>query len=482
MARPEVGSSGLVRHLVDLRPGEAAPVFWSCLYFFSLLAAYYIIRPLRDEMAVEGGVQNLPWLFTGTLAAMLLVNPLFGGLVARLPRRRFISLTYRFFAANTVAFLLALWLLPERGVWVGRVFYVWTSVFNLFVVSIFWSFMVDLFTTRPAARLFGLIAAGGTAGGIAGSGLTAILAQVVPPLWLLPLVVGFLEIALYCVRRLGRLEAELRAATSGEPGEAARASTRLGHVRGGAAAGEAIIGGSPLAGIRQAFQSSYLFGISVFMVLFTVTATFLYFQQAELVAAAYQDRAARTAFFARIDLAVNVLTLLIQVFLTGRVVRRLGVTLTLTLLPALSLAGFLWLGLQPTLSLMVVIQVLRRAGNFAVAHPAREILYTVLPREEKYKAKAFIDTFVYRAGDQIGAWSYAALGGMGLTLSGVSLVGVPLSGLWLLVAAWLGIRHRRLASAGAHGGHASGVGSADPLSSAGLSAPARTPDAGRRPA
>jgi AAA family ATP:ADP antiporter len=451
MARPDVGSKGLLS-LVDVRPGETVPVFWACLYFFSLLAAYYIIRPLRDEMAVEGGVQNLPWLFTGTLVAMLLVNPLFGGLVAKLPRRRFISLTYRFFAANTLVFLAALWLLPEHGVWIGRVFYVWTSVFNLFVVSIFWSFMVDLFTTRPAARLFGLIAAGGTAGGIFGSGLTAVLAQKVPPVWLLPGVVIFLEVALYCVRRLGRLEPELRTLTAGDqdgpggrPAESKAPSGALSRP------GEAVIGGSPLAGIRQAFQSPYLLGISVFMLLFTVTATFLYFQQAEMVAAAYQDRAARTAFFARIDLAVNVLTMLIQVFLTGRLVRWLGVTLTLALLPAVSVAGFLWLGLQPTLALMVVMQVVRRAGNFAVAHPARELLYTVLPREQKYKAKAFIDTFVYRAGDQLGAWSYAALGAWGLTLSGVSLAAVPLSALWLLVAVWLGIRHRSLVSAGSTG-------------------------------
>jgi AAA family ATP:ADP antiporter len=451
MARPDVGSKGLLL-LVDVRPGEAVPVFWACLYFFSLLAAYYIIRPLRDEVAVEGGVQNLPWLFTGTLVAMLLVNPLFGGLVAKLPRRRFISLTYRFFGANTLVFLAALWLVPEHGVWIGRVFYVWTSVFNLFVVSIFWSFMVDLFATRPAARLFGLIAAGGTAGGIFGSGLTAVLAQTVPPVWLLPGVVIVLEVALYCVRRLGRLERELRGlATGDQDGPVGRPAESKAPWGAFSHPGEAVIGGSPLAGIRQAVQSPYLLGISVFMLLFTVTATFLYFQQAEMVAAAYQDRAARTAFFARIDLAVNVLTMLIQVFLTGRLVRWLGVTLTLALLPAVSVAGFLWLGLQPTLALMVVMQVVRRAGNFAVAHPARELLYTVLPREQKYKAKAFIDTFVYRAGDQLGAWSYAALGAWGLTLSGVSLAAVPLSGLWLLVAVWLGIRHRSLVSAGATG-------------------------------
>lgn len=421
------------RLLGDIRPGEGGPVLWASLYFFCLLAGYYIIRPLRDEMAVEGGVENLPWLFTGTLLAMLAVNPMFGALVARLPRVRFITLTYRFFSANTLVFLALLWLLPEHSVWTGRAFYVWTSVFNLFIVSVFWSFMVDLFRSSTASRLFGLIAAGGTLGGVAGSAFTALLAERIPTMLLLPMVVLFLEAALYCMRRLTGLTAGADSGALGArtgPGQDFRPADPPYPA--------AVIGGSPFAGIRLALSSPYLLGISIFMLLFTLTATFLYFQQAELVQANYADRAARTAFFARIDLAVNGLTVLTQLFLTGRIIRGLGVTLTLAALPAASLAGFLWLGLYPTLAMMVAFQVVRRAGNFAVARPARELLYTVLPREAKYKAKAFIDTFMYRAGDQAGAWSYAGLTAAGLTLAGVSFVAVPLSAVWLAVAWWLG--------------------------------------------
>lgn len=410
----------LLRRVIDVRPQEVRALAWSWLYIFSVLSSYYIIRPIRDEMGVAGGIENLPWLFTGTLIGMIAVNPPFAALVTKLPRARFISLTYRFFMANLLLFCLMLMLATaEQNIWIGRIFFIWSSVFNLFVVSVFWALMVDVFDSEQAKRLFGFITAGATLGGILGSGLTATLAQQLGSTYLLLGSVLLLEIAVLGVRRLSRLSEAL-------------------HHRPIALGEETPIGGEVLSGITHSFKSPYLLNVSLYVLLFTITSTFLYFQQATIVKESFADRAARTAFFARVDLLVNVLTLGTQIFLTGSILRLLGVALTLTLLPALSVLGFFTLGLAPTMAIIVIFQVLRRAGNFAVARPAREVLFTVVPREDKYKAKSFIDTVIYRAGDQIGAWSYGLLSFLGLGMAGIAFVAVPISVAWLLNGFWLG--------------------------------------------
>jgi ATP:ADP antiporter, AAA family len=419
----------LLRRVVDIRPAEVAAVMWAWLYFFSVLSAYYVIRPIRDELGVAGGLENLPWLFTGTLLGMILANPPFAALVARLSPVRFIATTYRFFNLNLLVFLLLLaYTTGAANAWTGRIFYIWGAIFNLFVVSVFWGFMVDVFSNEQSRRLFGMIAAGGTIGGIAGSSITSGLATHVGRSILMLASVALLELAVFSVGRLSRLSKALR-------------EKHAGH------APEQIIGGGPLAGLTHTLKSPYLLNIALYMALFTILSTFLYFQQAAIVQHAFAGRAQRTAFFANVDLAVNVLTLVIQLFLTGRILKMLGVAVTLTLLPAVSVAGFGALGLSPTLWALVALQVLRRAGNFAVARPTREILFTVLPREDKYKAKGFIDTFVYRAGDQIGAWSYALMGLFGLGVAGVSFAAVPISAAWLLNGLWLGRRQEKLAQA-----------------------------------
>ncbi len=432
-AAPEAPSGGLLfrllRRVVDIRPAEVAPVMWAWLYFFSVLSSYYVIRPIRDEVGVAGGIENLPWLFTGTLCGMILANPPFAALVARLAPVRFISTTYRFFNLNLLLFLVLLgYTTGAANLWTGRVFYIWGAIFNLFVVSVFWGFMVDVFTNAQSRRLFGMIAAGGTLGGIAGSSITSMLATHVGRSVLMLASVALLELAVFSVKRLARLSKAMR-------------EKQTGNVP------EQVIGGGALAGLTRAVQSPYLLNIALYMALFTILSTFLYFQQAAIVQQTFTDRAHRTAFFANVDLAVNVLTLLVQLFLTGRILKLLGVALTLTVLPTISIIGFAALGLSPTLWALVVLQVLRRAGNFAVARPTREILFTVLPREDKYKAKGFIDTFVYRAGDQIGAWSYALMGAFGLGVAGVSFAAVPIAAAWLLNGFWLGRRQERLAEA-----------------------------------
>ncbi len=422
----------LLRRLAPLagaRPEEARLVLLSAAYFFFILSAYYVIRPIRDDVSVSGGVHNIPWLFTATLVGMLIAHPVFGAMTSRWPRRRFVALAYRFFMLNLVAFHALLTAFPdgEAHIWIGRVFFVWTSVFNLFVVSIFWSFMTDVHPPGRGRRLFGLIGVGGTLGSVLGSSITAALVGVLGPALLLWVSALLLECAVRCLTALDRSVA-LR-----DPDRPAA---------GTAAAGRAV-GGRTLDGVRRVFRSPYLSGICAFMLLFTVGSTFLYNIQAEILSQFEETR--RTSLFARIDLAVNALTLATQLFLTGRLMKWLGVGALLALVPMISMAGFVALALSPALGVFAVFQVLRRAGNFALAVPAREVLYTVLPRADKYKSKNFNDTFVYRAGDQVGAWSFAGLASLGATTAVAAWSMAPLAGVWLVLALWLGKRQRALA-------------------------------------
>lgn len=416
----------LVQKAVDIRPEEVGLAFLSGAYFFLVLTSYYIIRPVRDEMGVAGGVENLAWLFTGTLAGTLMVHPLFTWVVSRYPRKQFIPIAYRFFAANLIVFFFVFRWVPEGGfVWVGRIFFNWTSVFNLFVVSVFWAFMADIFRSEQGKRLFGFIGVGGTLGAILGSGLTAFLAEALGPVNLLLLSALFLELALRCVRVLGR-----RVTATG-----LRAREDE----------EVPLGGGVWAGVTSAVKSPYLLGIILFMLLFTFSSTAMYFQQASIVALHFTDPGSRTALFARIDLLVNVLTLVTQVFLTGRIIKWMGLGVALAALPLVTVVGFAWLGAMPTVGVLMVVQTLRRGWNYGLMKPALEALYTVLPREDKYKAKNFIDTSVYRAGDQLGAWSYNGLLALGMGLAGLAFLNIPVAGIWLGVGLGLGWAQRKRA-------------------------------------
>ena len=416
---------------MTIEPAEAQVVLWCWLYIFVVMSSYYIMRPLRDQMGVAGGVNNLQWLFTGTLLGILALNLPFAYLVKTLPRSRFIPLAYRFFAANIILFAIALLAAgPEQTVWVGRVFFIWLSVYNLFVVSIFWQMNVDLFSPEQGKRLFGFIAAGATIGAVVGSATTATLARHVPPTALLLGAAVLLEVAVFAVGRLARLSPTL-------------------HHRPQETREERPIGGGVLSGIINALRNPYLLNISCFILLFSITSTFLYFQQLGIVSRTLADRGAQTAFFATIDLTVNCLTLAIQLFFTGRIVVLLGVAVSLALLPALTIAGFGTLAALPNLTTIAVFQSIRRAGDYAIARPTREILFTVLPREDRYKTKSFIDTFVYRLGDQVGAWSVALLRSFGNDVATVAMVAMPVAALWLINALWLGRREASLAQAAA---------------------------------
>ena len=411
----------LLRKVVDVKAEEVRALGLGFIYYFLILSSYYVIRPIRDDFGAAGGIENLPWMFTGTLVTMLIANALFAALVARFSRRRFIPIAYRFLIANLlIFFVLLLTISKGQQVWVGRAFFVWTSVFNLFVLSVFWAFMVDVFSTDQGKRLFGFISVGGTLGAIVGAAITATLVQKVGTLNLLLISAVLVELSAQCVRLFPKT-----IAGSGVPIKKSDVA-------------ESPVGGGIWAGIVHNVSSPYLLGISAYMLLYALTSTLLYFQQVGIAASAYPDRSARTAFFAQIDLLVNILTVLVQAFLTGRLLKWFGVGVTLAILPALSIVGFTTMGLVPTLAVLVVFLTLRRAGNFAIARPARETLFTVVSREDKYKAKNFIDTVVYRAGDQIGAWTSKALTSSGLALTGVSWVALPIAAGWLCASLWLG--------------------------------------------
>jgi len=422
-----------LRRAVPATPQERAAVLWSFAYFFTLLAGYYVLRPLRDEMGIAGGVKALPWMFTATFVTLLVAQPLYGALVARLPRRLFIPLVYHFFFANLVLF----WLLLTNGVAtviVARVFFVWVSVFNLFAVAVFWSFMADLFTSEQGKRLFGFIGAGGTAGALLGPVITIGLSAPLGPINLLIAAIVFLELAVFCVHQL----------------------ERTANARETSPPDERRVGGSAFAALSELIRSPYLLGIGGWVSLLSFGATILYLVQANIVAATVHDASAQTRIFAGIDLVVGLLTLATQIFATGRLLRRFGTGAAAGALPAVYVVGFAALALAPRLIVVVVTQVAQRWMNFAIANPARQVFFTVVAREEKYKAKNLIDVVIYRGSDALYGWVFDSLQALGLKLGAIALCALPVAAGWLILSAALGRtqeRHAtRLVTASAQGG------------------------------
>ena len=404
-------------------PEERAAALWSFAYFFTLLAGYYVLRPLRDQMGIAGGVKALPWMFTATFVTLLVAQPLYGALVARLPRARFIPIVNHFFVANLALFWLLLTLDIEK-VLVARVFFVWVSVFNLFVIAVFWSFMADLFTSEQGKRLFGFIGAGGTAGALLGPVITIALSVPLGPVNLLIAAMVFLELAVFCVHRLERT-----------------ANTQQGPGR-----DERHIGGSAFAALPELIRSPYLLGVGAWVSLLSFGATILYFMQANIVAATVHGAGAQTRIFASIDLAVGLLTLATQVFATGRLLKRFGTGATAGALPAVYVAGYAALALAPSLAVVVVVQVVQRWMNFAIANPARQVFFTVLAREEKYKAKNLIDVVIYRGSDALYGWVFDSLQALGLKLGAIALCALPVVSGWLVLSAALGRTQERRAA------------------------------------
>ena len=412
----------------------------SAAFFFCALASWFVLRPMRDAVAAGTTPAQLSMLFVGTLTVTLIANPLFWTLVVKFPPRKFIPISYHVIVASLVVFYVLLrFVAGHEGsttdLWIGRGFFVWTSMFNLFVTSLFCSFMADVFKSEQAKRLFGFIGVGGTFGSIAGSAATAALAKQIGSVNLLLVSCVLLELAVLAVTRFPVSSSS--AVTEDEAPEA-----RLERL---AALNARPVGGSIWAGFTRTMQSPYLLGIAVFLVLFTIGSTFLYFEQSSIVGANYADRASRTVILAKIELAVQILTVLAQIFFTGRIIKWFGLVAALAFLPFISMIGFGALANLPAFGALAAFVIARRAGNFALTNPGMEVLFTVVPREDKYKAKSFIETFVYRGGDQLGAWTFAGLTAIGLSLAGIAWVAVPISAAWLALAIWLARRQAAMA-------------------------------------
>lgn len=419
----------LISKFVELRDDtEQAGMLWATAYGFFIMFSYYILRAVRDEIS-SADRGNLQILWTVVFLAMMVAVPLYSWLTSKFSRGVFVPLANRFFIACLVGFWLCLVLLPEDSrPWIDRVFYVWTSVFALFVVTVFWGLVADCFTNQQGKRLFAFIAVGSSIGGLLGSSVTASLAESVPVFSLLLIACVPLEFASWCAKVLHR-----RFGTGSVTVEGER---------------DRVVEGTALSGMKAVFKSRYLMGIAAFIALMTFVSTILYFQQAHLIAQAFEDRGERTAFFAKIDLAVNVLTILFQVYLTARIMKWIGVGVTLAAIPVVMTLGFVSLGIYPTLAILVVVQVIYRAGRYGLTKPAREVLWTVLGREAKYKSKPFLDAAVYRGGDLVSGWIYAGLAAIGLSIGAIALVAAPVAAIWVALAVYLGREQEALASTG----------------------------------
>jgi AAA family ATP:ADP antiporter len=414
---------GWLQRAVPATAKERSAALWSFAYFFALLAGYYVLRPLRDQMGIAGGVKNLPWLFTATFLSLLVAQPLYGALVARLPRVRFIPIIYHFFVVNLALFWVLLTLDVEKVI-VARVFFVWLSVFNLFAVAVFWSFMADLFTAEQGKRLFGFIGAGGTAGALLGPVVTIWLSKPLGPVNLLIAAAVLLEAAVFCVHRIERV---------------ADAPTAVDPRR-------QPVGGGAIAALPELIRSPYLLGVAGWVSLLSFGATIAYFAQANIVSATIHDPATQTRLFAGIDLAVGLLSLATQVFATAKFLERFGTGISAAALPAVYIVGFTAVAIAPSLSVVVTLQVAQRWMNFAIANPARQVFFTVVGREEKYKAKNLIDVVVYRGSDALYGWLYDSLQALGLKLGAIALCALPVVAGWLVISIALGRTQERLAT------------------------------------
>ena len=420
-----------LKNVLGLERHEYVAVAWSFAYFFCVLSSYYILRPVREEMAVGGGPNTIPYLFIGTFLTMLVVSPIFGWVASRFPRRVFLPWVYLFFISNILVFWLVFSQFRGAGtdyVWLGRVFFVWVSVFNLFVVSVFWSFMADIYTREQGRRLFGLITSGGSIGALIGGVLTSSLVTTIGFEDLMGLSAAILLAAVFCI---GRLKGWVHQEHEDEIEETVESDKPL--------------GGDPLAGVTHLFSSRYFLGIAVMSVIASLLGTALYMFRAELIETAILSPDVRTQFFSNMNIAQNTIALVAQMFLVKQVVTRFGIGRSLVLFPTASIIGFAVLAMEPTLIAVAVLDVVRRGLGFGFAKPSTDMLYSVVTPEEKYKTKNFIDTAIYRGGDVVGTWTIRLLSILGLGIAGIAVLMVPFAAISAVVALWLGRDYRRRA-------------------------------------
>ncbi len=418
-----------IQKFTNIHREEVPVVIASGFFFFCLLTALMVLRPAREALGMESGLDTVRWLFLGTAVFTLLVNPVFGYLVSHFKRFTFVATTYFFFAASLLVFYLFLTLAPESiGQISGRIFYVWYSVFNLFNTMVFWATMADTYKLEQSKRLYGTIAVGGTLGAIFGPWLTSVLAIPIGTANLLLVSVCFLFLGVFCAW----LVFHFSTAAGFTSLSVNNSDNELDK--------NEIIGGSAWQGLRSALSSPYLLGISGYVLIIAIVGTFLYFTRLAMVAAVGDDTDLRTTMFAQIDLITQMTTLVLQLIVTGHIMRRLGVSVSLAILPIVVIFGMIGLTVVGTLAALVIFEAIYRAIQRAVMRPARETLYTVVSKEEKYKAKAFIDTFVFRGGDVVGAWTEGLITRLGMGLFALAAITIPMAIVWAALGVWLGLQ------------------------------------------
>jgi AAA family ATP:ADP antiporter len=421
------------KSLAVIEDFELKAVILSMLYFFFLFGSYSVVKPVRDAMGTVYGVKHLQELFTVTFFLSLVFAPLYAGLASRIRLSTFLPWVYGFIAVSVLAFIALF-----RGAstaqqlhWVAAAFYVWVSTFNMLIISVFWSFMADLFSREQAKRLFGFVAAGGTIGGIVGPAIATLLGKSIGNNGLVLVSAAGFALTAVLVRMLAHEKARLAAAGA----EAQRTTL------------DRKLSGGLFDGFLLLFRSPYLMLLALFLLLMTWISTIVYFQLGDLITKAFASPDARTQAYAAIELTVNSLAVLLQLFGTGRLIRRFGVTAGLLLNPVIMVVAFIAVMFSPVLMLLGSVQVVRRVAEYAVAKPTREMLFTVVDQESRYKAKNVIDTVVYRGGDLTSAWVSHWVLSFGV--AGLAIFGVIVSVIWFPIAYLLGRRYESVrASAG----------------------------------
>ncbi len=423
----EIRFARLLSAAVKVEPSEVKAVLLSFLCNFVLLGSYYILRPVRDAMATVFGAEELETLFTGTFIITMLCAPLYSALAARVRLARFLPGLFWLWLVNILIFYVLFQVAPHDR-WVAAAYFWWFSVVNLFLISVFWTFMADTFSAQQAPRLFAFIAAGGSTGAIAGPLITTLLVRPIGPDGLLLIAAGGFLVVILIIHLLMREKERFRLNNPDAQ------KTTLDH----------SLPGNPFRGFALLLKSPYLLGQAAFMLCMTWVATVIYFLQTDLVAKAYSEIEGRTVAFADLDLVVNISAALILIFGLGRTIQRFGVTLSLILTPVIMVAAFGGIAVSPSLLMVQTARGLQRITQYAIARPSREMLFTVVDQESRYKAKNVIDTVVYRFGDLSAAWMQAGLRMANAGILGAAALGVAASVMWAVVAVGMGRRYEVL--------------------------------------
>ena len=415
----------IVKALTRIEPNELRATVLSFLFVFILMTAYFILRPVRDAMASDWSRAEVSWLWTSTFVFSVIAVTLYGGIISRLKFSRVVPSVYGFFAATFAVFYFGSTFVADSTI-VDKVFYVWLSVFSLFNVSVFWSFMSGLFSKEQAPRLFAVIGTGASVGAIVGPTIPTFFADDIGTMNLMLIAAGLLLIPIPIIANLEKLKV-----------------TDLGNAELNADLSRAErLGKNPFSGFLLFIKNPYLLGIGAFILMYVTMSTFIYMELRELLADF--DRDYRTQILGGIELTVNSLTVVTAIFVTGRLTTRFGMSATLALIPALMVGGWLIVAAIPLLAVLIGLQIARRAGNYAITRPGREMLFTLVDSETRYKAKPVIDIVVYRGGDMATAWLHTGLKEtLSFGLPGVALLGAIIAGVWAVTGAYLGRQYAR---------------------------------------